>query len=102
MISTGYSADGKRKRRTVYGWTKKGSRQDKLAKLQSNKFDGNSFALQSIDVDLKAGAVAVRHTMSELNGKLELTEPKNTKSRRRIELPIWPFPPCSPTCDRSM
>ena len=39
VISIGYGADGKRKRRTVYGWTKK-EVQDKLTKLQSNKLNG--------------------------------------------------------------
>lgn len=39
QISMGVGADGKRVRRTVYGWTKK-EVQDQLAKLQGQKFDG--------------------------------------------------------------
>jgi integrase len=48
---------------------------------------GELFGLQWTDVDLKAGAVTVQHTLSELNGTLTLAEPKTAKSRRRIELP---------------
>jgi integrase len=48
---------------------------------------GELFGLQWSDVDLKAGAVTVRHTLQELNGKLTLKEPKTDKSRRRVELP---------------
>jgi integrase len=48
---------------------------------------GELFGLQWCDVDLKAGAVTVRHTQQELNGQLTLKEPKTAKSRRRVELP---------------
>jgi integrase len=48
---------------------------------------GELFGLQWPDVDLKAGAVTVRHTLIELNGTHTLSEPKTAKSRRRIELP---------------
>ncbi|MCC7085164.1 MAG: site-specific integrase [Pirellulales bacterium] len=48
---------------------------------------GELFALQWADIDLKAGAVMVRHTLTEINGKLTLTEPKSAKGRRRIDLP---------------
>lgn len=48
---------------------------------------GELFALHWRDVDLKAGTVAVRYTLTEVNGKLALTEPKSAKSRRLIDLP---------------
>jgi len=38
-MSVGYSAEGKRRRQKVYGWTKK-EVQDKLTALQSKKLDG--------------------------------------------------------------
>jgi integrase len=47
---------------------------------------GELFGLQWSDVDLESGAIHVRHALQELNGKLELTEPKTAKSRRKIEL----------------
>lgn len=39
QVTTGYSGDGKRLRKTVYGWTKK-EVQDELSKLQGQKLDG--------------------------------------------------------------
>ena len=39
MISVGYSAGGKRVRKTVYGWSK-AEVQEKLIRLQSGKLDG--------------------------------------------------------------
>jgi integrase len=48
---------------------------------------GEMLGLQWSDVDLDAGSVTIRHTLSELNGVLTLTEPKTAKSRRRVELP---------------
>jgi integrase len=47
---------------------------------------GELFGLQWADVDLKAGAVTVRHSLTELSGRLSLEEPKTAKSRRRVEL----------------
>ena len=48
---------------------------------------GELFALQWRNVDLKNARLQVRHTLMELKGKLTLTEPKTSKSRRRIDLP---------------
>jgi integrase len=48
---------------------------------------GELFALQWSDVDLDAGAVTVRHTLTEVNGKLTVSDTKTAKSRRRIDLP---------------
>lgn len=71
-----------------------------LAKAKGNRLDalyvvavttgmrlGELFGLQWSDVDLTAGAVFVRHSLQELNGKLTLGEPKTAKSKRRVELP---------------
>jgi integrase len=48
---------------------------------------GEMLALNWADVDLKAGNVAIRHTLIETSGKLVLGEPKTAKARRRVELP---------------
>ncbi len=48
---------------------------------------GELFGLQWPDVDLKAGVIMVTHTLTELQGKLFLTEPKAAKGRRCINLP---------------
>lgn len=48
---------------------------------------GELFGLQWKDVDLDGGAITVQYTLSEVNGKLKLTEPKTAKGRRRVELP---------------
>ena len=48
---------------------------------------GELFGLHWADVDLKAGAIMVKHTLTELSGQLFLTEPKTAKGRRRINLP---------------
>lgn len=48
---------------------------------------GELFGLQWKDVDLDGGAITVRYTLSEVNGKLTLAEPKTAKGRRRVELP---------------
>jgi integrase len=48
---------------------------------------GELFGLQWQDVDLEAQAITVRHTLLEVKGKLELAEPKTSKSRRRVDLP---------------
>jgi integrase len=47
---------------------------------------GELFGLQWADVDLDKGVIAVRHSLSELNGILKLKEPKTKAGRRRIEL----------------
>ncbi|MGV9673553.1 tyrosine-type recombinase/integrase [Gordonia sp. NPDC003504] len=38
------------------------------------------------DVDLDKGELTVRHTLSRVGGELVLTEPKTTRSRRRVPL----------------
>lgn len=48
---------------------------------------GEMLALRWQDVDLKAGTVSVRHTLVDLNGKLELGEPKTAKGKRSVVLP---------------
>jgi integrase len=48
---------------------------------------GELFGLQWTNVDLKAGRIAVRHTLTEVGGKLSLTEPKTAKGRRLVTLP---------------
>lgn len=48
---------------------------------------GELFGLQWRDVDLNAGTLSVRHTLTEVGGKLTLTEPKTAKSRRLVTLP---------------
>ncbi len=47
---------------------------------------GELFGLQWADIDLAARSLTVRHTLTELNGLLTLSEPKTERSRRRIEL----------------
>jgi integrase len=48
---------------------------------------GELFGLQWSDVDLKAGTVSVRRTLTEVAGKLALSEPKTAKGRRLVTLP---------------
>jgi integrase len=48
---------------------------------------GEIFALKWESVDLDRAALAVKHTLVEVNGQLTLAEPKTAKSRRRIDLP---------------
>lgn len=48
---------------------------------------GEMLALRWQDLDLKAGTLSVRHTLVDLNGKLELGEPKTAKGKRRVMLP---------------
>jgi integrase len=48
---------------------------------------GELFGLQWGDVDLKAGTLMVRRTLTEVGGKLTLTEPKTAKGRRLVTLP---------------
>jgi integrase len=47
---------------------------------------GEALALQWSDVDLEAGTLRVRGTLSRVNGKLEVTEPKTMKSKRTVPL----------------
>jgi integrase len=47
---------------------------------------GEALALQWSDVDLKASTLRVRGTLARVNGKLEVTEPKTTKSKRVVPL----------------
>lgn len=48
---------------------------------------GEIFGLQWGDIDLETGSLSVRRTLSEVKGNLTLTEPKTSKSRRRVDLP---------------
>jgi integrase len=47
---------------------------------------GELFALQWPDIDFDAGALSVRYSLEEVNGRLSLKEPKSGKTRR-VELP---------------
>lgn len=48
---------------------------------------GELFGMQWSDVDLTGRTISVRHTLTELNGILTLTEPKSAKGKRLVELP---------------
>jgi integrase len=48
---------------------------------------GELFGLQWADLDLKASTLTVRRTLTEVNGKLSLAEPKSAKGRRLVTLP---------------
>jgi integrase len=48
---------------------------------------GELFGLQWSDVDLGSRKISVRHTLTELNGNLTLSEPKSAKGKRMVELP---------------
>lgn len=48
---------------------------------------GELLALQWKDIDLRAESLSVRHTLQDINGHLELTEPKTSGSRRKVDLP---------------
>lgn len=48
---------------------------------------GELLALQWEDINLRSGELSVRHTLTEIRGKLTLAEPKTSKSRRRVTLP---------------
>ncbi|HXT59732.1 MAG TPA: site-specific integrase, partial [Pirellulales bacterium] len=48
---------------------------------------GELAALQWSDVDLDNGVIGVNKTLTEVNAKLEVAEPKTAKGRRRIDLP---------------
>lgn len=47
---------------------------------------GELCALQWSDVDLDAGTLTVRHTLMEVKGKRELSQPKSDSGRRRVDL----------------
>jgi len=47
---------------------------------------GELFALRWPDIDLESGAVSVRHSLEEVDGRLSLKEPKSGKARR-VDLP---------------
>ncbi|MGH2855666.1 MAG: site-specific integrase, partial [Solirubrobacteraceae bacterium] len=48
---------------------------------------GELLGLQVDDIDLEAGTLSVRHQLTEVAGKLELTEPKTSAGRRQVVLP---------------
>lgn len=58
-----------------------------LLAIATSLRQGEMLGLQWEDIDLKTGHIAVRHTLRDLKGKLELGEPKTEKGRRRIKLP---------------
>lgn len=49
---------------------------------------GEALALQWSDVDLEAGTLRVRATLTRFDGKLQVTEPKTTKSDRTVPLDV--------------
>jgi integrase len=55
--------------------------------IGSGMREGEIFGLHWSSVDLAAGTVSVRQSLSELSGKLTLGEPKSGSSRRMIDLP---------------
>lgn len=57
--------------------------------LTTGMRQGELLALRWQDVDLKAGFLSVRHTLSYVKGKVELGEPKTKTSRRRIDLSMF-------------
>jgi len=48
---------------------------------------GELFALQWADIDLKAGILQVRHSLENVSGNLRLKEPKSESGKRQIALP---------------
>lgn len=48
---------------------------------------GELLALQWPDIDFDAKMVSIRHTLIEVQGKVEISEPKTDKSRRRVSIP---------------
>jgi len=48
---------------------------------------GELLGLHWVDIDLDAGTLSVRHQLTEVAGKLELTEPKTAAGRRQVVLP---------------
>jgi integrase len=55
--------------------------------IASGMRQGELFGLRWQDVDTKAGAVHVRHSLEELDGKLKLKEPKTKAGKRTVILP---------------
>lgn len=49
--------------------------------------EGELLALTWRDVDLKRARLQVRHTLVEIDGKHEVSDPKTRKSKRPVELP---------------
>ncbi len=49
--------------------------------------EGEAFALRWEDVDLDAGTLTVRRALLRMKGRVELVEPKTSRSRRTIALP---------------
>jgi integrase len=67
------------------------AREDRLFALYALALDsgmrpGELFALQWEDIDWAVGAVSVRHSLEEINGKPRLKEPKTAAARRTILL----------------
>lgn len=48
---------------------------------------GELFGIQWSDLDLNTQSVSIQRTVYELQGKIEIGEPKTAKGRRKIELP---------------
>lgn len=48
---------------------------------------GELLALRWCDIDLPARTLTVQRNLVQLNGRLEITEPKTAASRRRVDLP---------------
>jgi integrase len=48
---------------------------------------GEIAGLQRSDIDLKKKTLSVNHSLAEVNGYLELKEPKSASSRRKLEIP---------------
>ncbi len=48
---------------------------------------GELLALRWCDIDLAARTLTVQRNLVQLNGRLEITEPKTAASRRRVDLP---------------
>ena len=49
---------------------------------------GELLGLQWEDVDLPEAVLHVHHTLHELNGRLWIGEPKTTRARRQVDLPV--------------
>lgn len=50
---------------------------------------GELLALRWEDATLEDASLSIRRTLVDINGKLEIGEPKTTRSRRRIDLPAF-------------
>lgn len=48
---------------------------------------GELFGLRWKDIDLRARKLSVQRAISEVNGRVEVSQPKTAKGRRRVELP---------------